>query len=80
MLAEERATIISQLALTSGQMQNSKIEDVRVGRLTEALMKVSAEHRQALCTQTRAWGHGVRPSHWQLLGFILGSYAHIGSC
>lgn len=63
MLAEERATIISQLALTSGQMQNSKIEDVRVGRLTEALLRVSAEHRQALGTQTQAWGHGVCPSH-----------------
>ena len=104
-LAEERAAIISQLALTSGQMQNSKIEDVRVVKLTEALLKVSAEHRQALCTQTRAWGHGVCPSqlhllgfirqllcrvlavaglhlwllctHWQLLGFIVGSYANI---
>ena len=76
-LAEERAAIISQLALTSGQMQNSKMEDVIVVKLTEALLKVSAEHRQALCTQTRAWGHGVRPSHWHLLGFIFGSYAHI---
>jgi hypothetical protein len=30
-------------------------------RLTEALLKVSAEHRQALGIQTQAWGHGVSP-------------------
>ena len=58
-LAEERSAILSQLAMTNAQMQNNKMEDVAVLRLTEALLKVSAEHRQALCIQTQVWGHGV---------------------
>ena len=60
-LAEERSAILSQLAVTNAQMQNNKMEDVAVLRLTEALLKVSAEHRQALGVQTQAWGHGVSP-------------------
>jgi len=52
-LAEERSAILSQLAMTNAQMQNNKMEDVAVLRLTEALLKVSAEHRQALCIQTQ---------------------------
>ena len=60
-LAEERSAILSQLAVTNAQMQNNKMEDVTVLRLTEALLKVSAEHRQALAIQTQAWGHGVSP-------------------
>jgi len=60
-LAEERSAILSQLAVTNAQMQNNKMEDVAVLRLTEALLKVSAEHRQALGIQTQAWGHGVSP-------------------
>ncbi len=60
-LAEERSAILSQLAMTNAQMQNNKMEDVTVLRLTEGLLKVSAEHRQALCIQAQAWGHGVSP-------------------
>lgn len=68
-LAEERSAILSQLAVTNAQMQN-KMEDVTVLRLTEALLKVSAEHRQALGVQTQAWGHGVSPLLLHLLPFL----------
>ncbi|KAL0044842.1 hypothetical protein WJX82_011278 [Trebouxia sp. C0006] len=76
-LAEERSAILSQLAVTNAQMQNNKMEDVTVLRLTEALLKVSAEHRQALAIQTQAWGHGILTPK-QTAQLVVLTYPHVG--